>query len=136
MREKDVMNMLRSLDINQLITHRRTVAPEEVIFLDGHEADCAYVILQGEVQIAVTEAGGRLLVINRMHEGEMFGEIALLQENGKRTAMALSQNGCELAVIDRDVFHQHLNDADPFLRFVIAHLCQLVMLWTDRVRRA
>jgi CRP/FNR family cyclic AMP-dependent transcriptional regulator len=123
-------------DLEKLMSNRRHVEPGEIIFLEGQDGDCAYVVLKGEVQVSVNEADGQLVVINRIHAGEMFGEIALLQEGCKRTATALSKDGCELLVIDKGVFDSRLNEADSFLRYVIGHLCRLVLLWTDRVRSA
>ncbi len=45
---------------------RRTIAPGEVIFLEGQPADTAYVILKGEAQVVTHGAGGEEMVINRM----------------------------------------------------------------------
>jgi CRP-like cAMP-binding protein len=103
---------------------RRTVAPGEVIFLEGQPADVAYVILKGEAQVTTRGAGGEEIVINRMTPGQMFGEVAILQPSGVRTATTISENGCELVVIERSFFDSSLNKADPLLRFVVDHLCK------------
>lgn len=117
---------------------RRTIAPGEVIFLEGQPADTAYVILKGEAQVVTHGAGGEEIVINRMTPGQMFGEIAILQPDGLRTATTMSEGGCELIVIDRSFFDHSLSKADPLLRFVVGHLCQrltaLTMLVAQRVR--
>ena len=103
---------------------RRTVAPGEVIFLEGQPADVAYVILKGEAQVTTRGAGGEEVVINRMTPGQMFGEIAILQPNGMRTATTISEQGCELVVIERGFLDNSLSKADPLLRFVVDHLCR------------
>ncbi len=123
-------------ELAALMSHRRTVAPGEVIFLEGQPADFAYVILQGEVQVTVNDADGNTVVINRMPAGELFGELALLEGAGPRTATALSKDGCELLEIEKGVFAKRLAGADPLLRFVISHLAKRVVMWTDRVRAA
>lgn len=129
------MSGLPQAELEKLLANRRRVAPGEVIFLEGQQGDKAYVILTGEVQITIDEADGKQLVINRIHAGEIFGEIALLQKDCKRTATAVSRDGCELLSIDKAVFETRLTEADPLLRFVIDHLCRIVLTWTDRVRR-
>ena len=129
------MSGLPEAELEKLLANRRRVAPGEVIFLEGQQGDRAYVILTGEVHITIEEADGKQLVINRIHAGEIFGEIALLQEDCKRTATAVSKDGCELLSIDKAVFETRLKDVDPLLRFVIDHLCRIVLTWTDRVRR-
>ena len=121
-------------DLAALMSNRRSVPPGEVIFLEGQPADCAYVILKGEVQVTVDDAKGNIVVIARMHGGELFGELALLQKDGKRTATTMSKDGCELLVIDKAVFTKRLAEADPLLKFVIEHLNRRIMMWTDRVR--
>ena len=103
---------------------RRTVAPGEVIFLEGQPADVAYVILKGEAQVTTRGAGGEEIVINRMTPGQMFGEVAILQPSGVRTATTISEQGCELVVVERSFFDSSLNKADPLLRFVVDHLCK------------
>ncbi len=123
-------------ELAALMSHRRVVAPGEVIFLEGQPADHAYIILQGEVQVTVTDAHGNTVVINRMPPGELFGELALLEGAGLRTATAISKEGCELLEIEKDVFAKRLAGADPLLRFVISHLAKRVVMWTDRVRAA
>lgn len=121
-------------DLAALMANRRTMAPGDVIFLEGQPADCAFVILKGEVQVTVTDAHGNTVVINRMHPGELFGELALVEGTGLRTATTMSKEGCELLVIDKSVFADRLAHADPLLRFVISHLAKRVVMWTDRVR--
>jgi CRP-like cAMP-binding protein len=128
------MNESHDVDFASLMTNRLNVPAGEVIFLEGQLADCAYVILQGEVQIAVSDAKGNIVIINRLQTGDLFGELALLQDDGKRTATATSVEGCVLLVIDKAVFAQRLANGDPWLKFVISHLSRCVVMWTDRVR--
>lgn len=113
---------------------QRHVEPGEIIFLEGQPGTEAYVILRGEVQVAVHDASGELVVINRMPAGQMFGEIALLTTNAIRTATTMSTEGCVLLVIDKAIFEKHLSNADGLLRFIIDHLCRRVITLTDRAR--
>ena len=123
-----------SFDLESLLATRRTIAPGELIFLEAQRADAAYVVLKGEVQIVAGQGGRAPTLLNRIHSGEMFGEIALLQD-GFRSATALSKDGCELLVLDKSVFADKLGNADPFLRYVVDHLCKLILTWTDRATK-
>ena len=120
-------------DLFSDLLKRRTVTPGEIIFLDGQDADSAYVILKGEVQAGSHSPSGAFIVLSRMHAGEMFGEIALLRPDGKRTAATMSEEGCELLVIPRAVFDARLTKADPLLHFIISHLCRRIVGLTERV---
>ncbi len=113
----------------------RIVEPGEVIFLEGSEADAVYVILKGEVEAVLTDAQGNQVVINRMHAGEIFGELELLGAQTRRTATIISTNGCDLLVVDKAAIDKQLGEAHPFLRYMIQHLCGIIKGWTDRARQ-
>ena len=121
-------------DVDSIVKARRYVGPDEVIFCEGQLAGDAYVVLKGEVQIVTGREGEPQRLLNRVPAGELFGEIALLRD-GTRTATAISREGCELLVLDRLLFTEKLGKADPFLRYVVEHLCHLIMVWTDRAAR-
>ena len=129
------MSLLERPEFADLLSPHRVVAPGEVIFLEGQEADAVYVILSGEVQAALTDSTGKQVVINRMHPGEIFGELELLGPDSKRTATVLSEAGCELIVIDKAAVDRRLATADPFLRYMMGHLCGIIKVWTDLARR-
>src|SRR6516165_834336 len=60
-------------------------------------------ILQGRVRISVPSSEGREAVFKIMGEGEIFGEIALL-DGKERTADAMTITPCELLVVERRAF--------------------------------
>ena len=114
------------------LLERQTVEPGAVIFVEGQKADRAYVILRGEVHAVAESAQGAPVTLRRMGAGEMFGEIGLLKEHGKRTATIASEHGCELLVIPRQIFDERLGTADPLLKFIIEHLCHHLLSLTER----
>ncbi len=111
---------------------RRIVPAGEIVFFEGQPGDTAYVILKGEVEVAA-QGDSETRVVNRMKAGEIFGEIALLRPDGKRTATVVSRGGCELLVVDRKFFDDAMNNADPLLRYVIGLLCERLINLTGRV---
>lgn len=111
---------------------RRIVPAGEIVFFEGQQADTAYVILKGEVEVAA-QGDSETRVVNRMKAGEIFGEIGLLRADGKRTATVVSRGGCELLVVDRKFFEDSLSGADPLLRYVIDLLCDRLVNLTARV---
>lgn len=129
------MSILDRADFADLLSRRRVVEPGEVIFLEGQEAGAVYVILKGEVQITLTDSSGKQVVINHMHPGETFGELELLGDDKRCTATVLSHGGCELIEISKAAIDRRLAAADPFLRYMMAHLCTMVRHWADLARR-
>src|SRR5262249_62242951 len=57
-------------------------------------------ILQGRVRISVPSSEGREAVFKIMGEGEIFGEIALL-DGKERTADAVAITACEMLGVER-----------------------------------
>lgn len=129
------MSILDRPEFTDLLSHHRVVQPGEIIFLEGQEANAVYVILTGEVQITLTDSGGKQVVINRMQAGETFGELEMLGNDRHCTATVLSHGGCELIEIGRPAIDKRLAAADPFLRYMMAHLCDMVRHWTNLARR-
>src|ERR1700730_8944428 len=84
-------------------------------------------ILSGSVKISVPSADGRDIVLNIMHEGEIFGEIALL-DGHPRTADATAMTDCELMVIER-------RDFIPFLRSQPELAIEIMEILCARLRR-
>ncbi len=128
--------MAASLSVPLESLPHRSIGAGEIIFLEGQVAKCAYVILKGEAQVVLSGFGGTQVTINRMKTGEMFGEIALLQADGKRTATVISEGGCELVELDGRFFDQSLKKADPLLRYVVSHLCRRLVELSARAAEA
>jgi CPA2 family monovalent cation:H+ antiporter-2 len=74
-------------------------APGERLIRAGDEADRAFFISSGAVEVAVE--GERI----RLGPGELFGEMALLT-GGRRTADVTAIDYCELLVIEEREFRQ------------------------------
>ena len=97
---------------------RRTVARGAAIFAKGDPGTGLMGVLVGSVKISVASADGRDVVLNIIHEGEIFGEIALL-DGHPRTADATAMSDCELIVIERRDFVEFLrSEPDVTLKFI------------------
>jgi CRP-like cAMP-binding protein len=76
----------------------RIVPAGETIIREGEPGDVMYVLLEGEIDIAVH---GR--VINHLQPGDMFGELALI-DSRPRSATAIAVAECKLAMVDQRRF--------------------------------
>src|SRR5262245_17386251 len=76
----------------------RTVRRGATIFAKGDPGTGLMGVLSGTVKISVLSADGREAVLNLIRQGEVFGEIALL-DGRPRTADAIAMTDCELVVI-------------------------------------
>jgi len=85
------------------------------------------------VKISVPSADGRDIVLNIMHEGEIFGEIALL-DGHPRTADATAMTDCELMVIEHRDFVPFLRSQPDLTMQIIETLCSRLRRTTEQVQ--
>lgn len=83
----------RELQLLKNIVNVRHYRTGETIFNQGEVGVGMYIIVSGSVDISVEESsavgeGPRSNFITRLAEGDFFGEIALVEETGRRTATA------------------------------------------------
>ena len=71
----------------------RECAAGEVIFREYEMGAEMYVVLEGEVELAI---GAR--IVEPLGQGEPFGEMALIDQS-PRTATAIAKTACKVAVI-------------------------------------
>jgi CRP-like cAMP-binding protein len=106
---------------------RRSVARGATIFEKGDPGDSLMGVLSGAVKISVPSADGRDVVLNVIHEGGVFGEIALL-DGHPRTAAAIAMSDCQLMIIER-------RDFVPFLRSQPDVTLKFIEILCARLRR-
>ncbi|GEM_PF-39170 len=86
----------------------------QVIFAEGDPADCAYVLLEGEVKERCVAASGRVLDFAH-RRFDLIGEMALTDAAPRRsTATALTD--CSLMRVPRTRFQAELALLSPFMR--------------------
>jgi hypothetical protein len=73
----------------------------------GDEADCVYLIEEGEAQARDVGRTGEQIVLSTMGPGEYFGEIGLLT-GGSRTADVVSLSPMKLLKLSRDTYETYL----------------------------
>jgi hypothetical protein len=78
--------------------HPSKVKAGALLFRKGEEADRAYMLIEGEIELP--EMGIRL------PPGTLFGEMALFTEDGVRTASARALTDCRLLSITYEEFEQ------------------------------
>lgn len=94
-----------------------SVGPNETIFHEEDICDSAYVIEQGTVEVSVIRRG-RKIVLGRRGVGEVFGEMAIIDER-RRSATITTLEPCRLIRVTREQLHNRINQADPVLRMYL-----------------
>lgn len=131
------MDILRGLSGKEIgaIRHIRSYRQVEaglVLFESGGPADSLFVILTGEIQIYRPTIDGEV-ELNRLGPGELFGELGIISEAGRRTASAR-------ALTDATMMEIGTNPIDLFREAgltegAITFLQNLVMILARRLER-
>lgn len=125
--------MLRSLsehELDQLLRFARVqlFPRNRVIFEQGEPGNALMAVLRGSAKVGTPTRGGKEVILNILGPGEIFGEIALLDE-GARSATVTTLEDTTLLIIENRNFKPIL-DANP-------DLCRsLLRLLCGRLRRA
>jgi len=97
------------------------------LFRVGDSGDAMYIIESGRVRITVTDADGREVILASLGHGDFFGEIAMLDGQGRSAAATVTEDSC-LAMLTRENF---LNFVSSDARIVLEMLSAI----TRRLRR-
>ena len=103
------------------------------LFFKGDDAETAYLILEGKVDIFSLSPAGQMIVLNTLRDGDFFGELSLLDRQ-PRTAGAEAVTNCKIAVIEREDFLSIANEFNSTEWLcVIRYITGLVRKATDVV---
>ena len=103
--------------------HIRKFAANDVVFRKDDPGDGLYGVLAGRVVVTVESAEGKELILNMFGPGEFFGEIALLDGEG-RSASAIAREPSELLFLDRQHFMPFLARSPEATSRIIRLLCK------------
>ncbi|HJV91653.1 MAG TPA: DUF1003 domain-containing protein [Holophagaceae bacterium] len=78
----------------------RHLDPGQALFKAGEPGEAMYIVVSGEVEIAVVDRAGQKIVLTGRHRGDVFGELAML-DAGPRTATATALVPTEVLELDR-----------------------------------
>jgi CRP-like cAMP-binding protein len=87
------------------------------IFREGQPGRAAYIVESGEIEIAKS-VDGRRVVLGRVGRGGVFGEMALLDE-APRMASATALRDTVLIVVPEATVAEKMAAADPFIRALV-----------------
>ena len=121
-------------EIERLVSfsHARAYGAGEVIFEKGSPGQGLMAVLSGRVRISSPSPEGREIVLNIIHPGQIFGEIALL-DGKERTADATAMEACELLILERRDFVPFLEKHPDICLRLIAVLCERLRRKTEQV---
>lgn len=102
------------------------------IFVKGDPGNCLFAVWRGRVQVTNTSNDGKSVFLNQIEEGEIFGEIALL-DGRPRTADAAASADCNLMIIERRDFVPLLHSKPDVAIKMLEIVCGRLRHTTEQV---
>lgn len=91
------------------------------VFAEGEEANWAYLIQKGEVEIVKDRPDGKPERLAVLGPGRLFGEMALIDDS-PRMASARAHTDCVLVLINNEMLSSRIAKCDPLVRELIHNL--------------
>jgi CRP/FNR family transcriptional regulator, cyclic AMP receptor protein len=110
----------------------KSVKRGATIFAKGDPGNSLFAVCTGNVKITTPSAEGKDTVFNLLKEGDIFGEIALL-DGHPRTADAVAATDCELLVIERRNFVPLVHSHPEIALKLIEVLCERLRRTSEQV---
>src|SRR5512137_10224 len=83
---------------------RRRYRRSEVVFNQGDPGDSLYVVESGRFDVRATSSTGAVMLVRVVHPGEIFGELAVVHPDARRTARVCALQDSEALVLSRADF--------------------------------
>jgi len=113
-------------------TRTRRFRRGEVIFHAGDPGDALFIILTGEVKIALPSDEGDEAILATLREGDVFGELAVL-DGAPRSATATALVPTETVILPRDRFRELIATVPAAREALLASLASELRRLTTHV---
>jgi EAL domain-containing protein (putative c-di-GMP-specific phosphodiesterase class I) len=100
---------------------RITYQPNDQIFQEGDEGDCAYLIENGSVELSILQKK-EIFKIGILEKNDLFGEMALIDKRPRMATVTVLEE-TQVVRIPRNLIEEKLTNVDP----IIEHLLRLVL---------
>ena len=118
------IDLIKQLFVTEYVKENRTV------FTEGEPGHALYIVVHGSVVITKQLEGGKTKLLAQLGDGEVFGELALIDGN-VRSATVKTAKETSLLVFHVEKFAKLIQDA-PYTAFKI--IMQLAKLLSNRLR--
>ncbi len=109
-----------------------TLPANSIIFEEDSPGDSAYLLKTGQVELS-KHVNGIKRKLTVLKAPIMFGEMALIMPEQKRTAGAKTLTECELVVITQSIFNQFIDASPQMMKTAMELLVQRLKFCTDKV---
>jgi CRP/FNR family transcriptional regulator len=98
----------------------REFEPGEVVFREGDSSDTCYVVREGRARAVRTHRAGRTITLATFGPGDIFGELALFEDERRSATVEAIESTSVVAVLGPDMRRLMSEHAEISARLVIA----------------
>jgi CRP/FNR family cyclic AMP-dependent transcriptional regulator len=131
MRSEEVVELLGNVPVFSTLVHDdleriaqfavpREFEPGEVVFREGDASDTCYVVRDGRARALRTHRDGRTLTLATFGPGDIFGELALFEDEKRSATVEATERTTAVAVLGPDMRRLMAEHAEISSRLVIA----------------
>jgi CRP-like cAMP-binding protein len=106
----------------------------EFILREHDLADCAYVIMQGEVGIYKNGAAGEIIPLGIIKAGEYLGELGIVSGQ-TRSAEAIALTPVSVVKITKELLDHELNKVPPWVSALLLGLAERLVRADELLRK-
>lgn len=117
---------------NKTESSQLTIAKDQIIFVEGDDANNMFYILEGEVEVFKTMEGRRITIAT-LCKGEVFGEMGLLTEGSKRTASAQATKEATILSLTKEEFLHRITLTPTFCLTILKSLAERLQKATSEL---
>lgn len=107
----------------------------DYIFFEGDLERHFYIVESGTVEICTMNRQGQKVALNQVHEGESFGEFALL-ENKPRSASAVALTEVTVVKVSEEGFQQLLEELPMWANCMLKSFAERIKKMTAAFKEA
>ena len=123
----------RELALLESVMKEKHLSPGAYLFRKGDIARECFFLLEGSVSVGLEAVGGEFQVLAQLKEGDIFGELALLDGGGRSASCRAGVEGVRVGVLGRTEFERVFNSGQPFAYSLLDLIAERLV---DRVRGA
>ena len=134
LRRSPLFARLSDDELDAMLVHATVArhAEGDQIVAKGDPGNTMMAVLKGRIMISAPSADGRQMVLTVMHEGDVVGEIALL-DGKERTADITAMTDCELLVVPRRSFLAVMQRRPELAMDLLVVLCERLRRTNEQV---
>jgi CRP/FNR family transcriptional regulator, cyclic AMP receptor protein len=120
----DFLSELSLDDARDIFPDVRSIPAGRKVFSEGDVGDGAYFILDGKLKV-VTHSASEEIVLGELSTGEIFGEMALIDDK-PRSAAVVSESAATLGFISKKEFNELIDTKSKLAFRMMGFICRLL----------